>query len=401
MLALTDDEPLFVRLREYNRTGRPPYPVEAMWRAFLTKYLLGIRYNVELVALLRSNPRVRQICGFGESVPNESIVCRFFKRLTNHQDLVDQAIERLVDRLAAAVDVQKDATAPPVGTIVAIDSTDIEACVDTEKKPYSDPDADWGVGTNTKAKGGKEKFYGYKMHALCDAYYGIPLGHIILPANKNDSPQLPKLFKMSRSAHPGLRMRYALADRGYDALINYRYLDERDIIPVIHIRNTDKNGIYTVEGRPKCLGGKAMDYIGTDPEQGHLFRCSVGGCHLKNKVHFTRYCDSAHYEQPTGDLLRRVGRLPRTSRLWRRLYRKRPVIERLFSSMKRSRLLNKHRCRGLRKIRLHAALSTLTYLGTMLMRVQASDMSRMRRMRIRMPVVNQPLIPLGQLALAA
>ena len=64
VLNLTDYEPLFARLRQYNRTGRPPYDVRAMWRATLTKYLLGLRYNIELVALLRSNPNVRDACGF-------------------------------------------------------------------------------------------------------------------------------------------------------------------------------------------------------------------------------------------------------------------------------------------------------------------------------------------------
>ncbi len=53
-------------------------------------------------------------------------------------------------------------------------------------------------------KGGKEQFYGYKMHSVCDAHYGIPLGHTILP--------------------------------------------------IIRMRNTDKDGIYTADGRPKCLG---------------------------------------------------------------------------------------------------------------------------------------------------
>ena len=392
-LALTDYEPLFARLQQYNCTGRPPYDVRAMWRAFQAKYLLGIRYNVELVALLRSNRAVADACGFDATTPNESIVCRFFKRLTNHQGLVDEALTALRDRLVDAVNERKGAHEPAVGQVVAIDSTDIETFVNTRVQPYSDPTARWGIRTaKIKTKEplkGKEYFFGYKMHSLCDAYYGIPLGHIILPANANDSPQLPKVFDQVRVAHPRLPMRYALADRGYDAGTNYRYLEDHGIAPVIFMRNTDKNGIYTVRGKPKCVGGKAMDFIGTDEEKGHQFRCPEGGCRLKDKIGFTRYCDDEFYELPElGDtgMLRSVGRaLARASKRWRGLYRKRYTVERLFNSLKQSRLLTLHRYRRQVKVELHSALSNLTYLATMLWRAEADDMENLRIMRLRPP----------------
>ena len=386
VLDLADDPPLLNRLDEYNRTGRPPYPVRAMWRAILTKYLLGIRYNVELVAMLRSNAAVRQCCGFGLATPNESVVCRFFKRLTQHQDLVETALTRLIDRVAGAVAERKGDRQPPVGWLVALDSTDIDAWVDTSREPFSDPDARWGVRTNAQAEGGKEYFFGYKMHAICDAYYGVPLGFIILPANRNDSPQLPPLIEKVQITNPNLTMRYAMADRGYDALTNYEFLDDQGIYPIIHIRNTDKNGLYTVAGRPKCVGGKAMEYVGTHPTKGHLFRCSAEGCRLKDKIGFSRYCDDETYEKPESELLRRVGRIPRAGKRWGRLYKWRTTIERWFGSMKASRILNLHRYRKSRKVLLHATLSTLTYLATMLHRVISDNMADMRKMRLPLPV---------------
>ena len=124
ILALADHEPLFARLRAYNRTGRPSYPVEAMWRAALTKYLLGLRYYAELVNLLSTNTAAWQLCGFEEGVPNASVICRFFKRLSNHPDLIEQAIDRLVCNVAQAVREHKDASAPPFTT-----STQRSTCV--------------------------------------------------------------------------------------------------------------------------------------------------------------------------------------------------------------------------------------------------------------------------------
>ena len=393
VLVLTDYEPLFERLRAYNRTGRPPFCVRAMWRAWVSKYLLNLRYNVELVALLRSNPAFRDACGFSDASPNTSVVCRFFRRLTAHADLVADAAAIVRDRLTDTVNQRRRDDEPLVGRLVTIDSTDIEAFVDTKRKPYSDPDARWGVRTpkvkKPKADDDKEYFFGYKSHAVCDGYYGIPLGHVLLPANANDSPQLPLVFNQVQERHPKLPMRYAMADRGYDAGPNYRYLEDNGVVPIIHIRNTDKDGLFDTGGRPQCFGGRTMQYAGTDRERGHRFRCPPEGCRLKNKVITTRYCDIEYYERPEqGDteLLRKVGRVvPRAGRLWRRLYRRRPIIERLFNSMKASRLLNSHRYRNRRKVALHAALSEFAYLATMLSRALAGDLPNLRIMRIRLP----------------
>ena len=100
ILDLSDYEPLFDVLRSYNRTGRKPYPVEAMWRAVLCRYLLTIRYQTELVQRLRTDPRLRELCGLGDRVPSESMLSRFFGRLTDHHDLVHEAYLNLVDRVA-------------------------------------------------------------------------------------------------------------------------------------------------------------------------------------------------------------------------------------------------------------------------------------------------------------
>ena len=49
-------------------------------------------------------------------------------------------------------------------------------------------------------------------------------------------------------------------------------------------------------------------------------------------------------------------------------------------------MLNLHRYRGIRKVGLHAAVSTLTYLATMLYRVKAGDLADIGQMRIPLPV---------------
>ena len=393
VLSAIDDFELMELLRDYRWTGRQGYTPASMWRAVLVKYLLRLRYTRDLLRQLAASRELRELCGFENTVPDESTFSRFFKRLTEHQVLVNKILASVVDHIGDALDSLKEkgalpVKAPKLGRIVAIDSTDIEAHANPKKKVVADPDAKWGVRTAKNKIDKKEYFFGYKMHLICDAYYWTPLSYQILPANANDSPQFIELFKQLAQEHPQLRVKYTLADRGYDALPNYQHLDNQKILSVIHMRDMDKDGLYTIRGRPKCVGGEAMQYVRTDQGKGHLFRCPAEGCDMKGKSPWLgENCVFEHYENWQGDLLRKVGRLPRASKRWRRLYKSRTVIERLFSSMKRSRLLDEHSYLGIKKIQLHASLSMLTYAATMLGRLLVGDYEGMREMRIQMPVL--------------
>ena len=189
-----------------------------------------------------------------------------------------------------------------------------------------------------------------------------------------------------------------LGDKGYDSLENIKHLVSLGLIPVVAVRLPEKDeetgkrlydGIYDKDGRPTCIGGKSMEYVETDPEEGHLFRCPAEGCDLKGKVHWSRYCDSEHYEKPEGRLLRIVGLLPRCSEEWKAKYKLRTVIERFFSSDKHSRLMDTHRYFNISKVSLHVAMSMLSYLATALAHLKADDYAHMRHMRIKLPKVRE------------
>ncbi len=164
------------------------------------------------------------------------------------------------------------------------------------------------------------------------------------------------------------------------------------IDPIILMRNTYKHGdLYDAKGRPICMGSIPMEYVSTDPDRGHLFRCDPEGCHLKNQIFFSLYCQDTCYENPDdGDLLRRVGRVARASQEFKDLYARRQTIERFFGSAKQSRLLADHRYYRQVRIRLHVALSILTYLATMLNKVVVCRTSELRSMRIRLPKQREP-----------
>ena len=389
-----DDEPLLDRLFDYRRTGRPGYHPRAMLRAYFSKFILKIRYNNQLVERLRGSRKLREVCGFDESVPSESAFSRFLTRLADHQDLLEQALVNAVNELkdlVPAVRHRKDRQPqplPPLGSILAIDSTGFASYANPNRTSCADPDAAWGVKHSAKAKeGGTDWIFGYKMHLASDAVHGVPLAFTITPANESDSTQLPAVVNKTLDTYPWMKPACLLADRGYDSEPNHRTLFDLGIIPVIHIRKPTAHdglydGIYDKKGGPLCLGNVPMKYVRTDAETGHhLFRCQAGGCSLLGQG-LVPNCHDQLWLNPE-DNLRVIGVLPRSSRAWGRLYSMRMSIERVYRSLKHSRGLEGHCVMGMRKILLLATTSVLTFLMTSLARLKLKQPDRMRQMTVK------------------
>ncbi len=291
-----DNQPLINVLQSYRYTGRPGYPVKAMWRAFLTKLLLKIRFNNHLLERLRGSRKLREVCGFGDNIPSESAFSRFTTRLANHTNLMEPYLIKVTNEIKGLVPAVKrrenrqDQPLPPLGATIAIDFTLFESYANPNRKPVSDPDAKWGIKHSSRSKNGKTEWgFGYKMHLVSDATHGVPLAFTITPANTNDSPQLRTVVNKTLNDYPWMEPRALLADRGYDSLTNHQFLFGLDIIPIIHIRKPVAadgyyENMYTASGKPTCMSQQEMDYVRTDQETGaHLFQCSPQGCPLKTQ----------------------------------------------------------------------------------------------------------------------
>ena len=399
----------------HQHGGNPGYPALAMLSAYVTQFALREPYANGFIDRLGGNERLLEICGLPRA-PSERAYSQFKKKLANHVDLLQHIIADVflecgieIERLRAMGLVPADK--PPLGETLVMDSTDDEAWARPgrrsrktgEEKPSKDPNAKWGhrtaknvrsakpssgkrgkggsskksasAGNDTKSgrKESKDEFYfGYKVNVIADANYGLPLFGTTRPANSSDVLVMIQDLDDCLALYRTLGPQYFLGDKGYDRLENIQHLVSLGLIPVVAVRLPAKDeetgkrlydGIYEADGRPTCVGGKPMEYVETDAE-GHLFRCPAGGCHPKGKVHFTRYCDSQHYEKPEGRLLRIVGLLPRCSEEWKTKYKMRTIIERHFSSSKHSRLMNVHRYLNISKVSLHVAMSMLAYLAT-------------------------------------
>ena len=372
ILDSMDATPLFERLRQYQARGGPKgHPLRALWRAHVASFALGLSSTNDLIRRLQDDPEFRMLCGFS-SLPHRTTFNRFITRLGHHVELVDACLVPLVDQLAKVL--------PDFGKNVAVDST----VVDTHSNPNrtnaagecSDPEASW---TKKHAASGKEEtewHFGYKFHLAVDATYSLPIAGHVTTAKRHDSPEFPRLMERAQGAHSWFSPEYVMADKGYDSRKNHEYVQQQGgalIAPTRRSPSRDKlyEGIYTSAGVPTCVGMVPMEYVKSDPERGHLYRCRREGCHLRTRQG-VRYCADEYWEGRR-DNPRLFGPLRRNSPAWKALYRLRWSVERVFKSLKESRRLEGHYIRGLRRIALLAAMSTLVYTATALQQVRAGE----------------------------
>lgn len=363
ILNTINADALLSRLASRQTTGRPGYPVSALWRAYVASFALNVPNTNSLIRRLEGSAELRLLCGLN-GVPHRTTLTNFIARLADHRDMIALSMQQMTDLLAVVLH--------GFGDMVALDSTTVRTHGNPHRTILSDPEASWTAKNSARAKGanGKEWHYGYKLHLVADATYGLPIEGYVTTAKRNDSPELPVLMDTAKRHHGWFRPRYVMADRGYDSLANHKTIQAHNATPVIPIRkpaNADLyEGVYTTEGAPVCLGMKPMEWVKTSPDKGHLYRCSAEGCHLKERrgVH---HCAYTVWENRQ-DNPRLFPAVRRNSDEWNRLYPLRQSVERVFKSLKQSRRLEAHCVRGLKHIALHCDMALLVFQATSLVR---------------------------------
>lgn len=372
-----DEAPVIRRLQQYRLTGRKGYPLVALWRAYVASFALNLPHTNALIRRLRNDRALREACGF-DKLPHRTTFGRFIKRLANHQDLVEDSLRGVTDLIKA------DGRLEGFGERVAVDSTVVRAFSNPKRRRVSDPDASWTRKPSSRAKDpdGKEWIFGFKYHLLVDAVYGVPIIGFTTTASRNDSPELPRLLDKAETSFGWFKPAAVICDKGYDAQSNYVDVVARGAAPVIAIRKLPndelREGIYTDQGVPTCVGMAEMDYIGTRPGQGHLYRCPPQGCRLKARKG-VRYCHDTEWVNRPDDP-KVFGPIRRASNLWKALYRLRQTVEGVFKTLKESRRLERHCTRGLKAIGLHATMAVLVFQATFALRLARNQMGLLRWM---------------------
>ena len=409
----------------HARSGKPGFGATSKIQVYSLQFLMDEKHANRFLAKVSNDPRLLKILGLNKA-PSESVYSDFKNwkltdRIPQLKEIIAKAVEacrRQIERLRAVGIVPENT--PPLGESVAIDKTDVESYANPDAKHPADPDMTKGYCTRKnghpregKAKGKKlqkrnesreikrtedghemESYYGYGVHTLADVNWGIPLLLVTRTAKESESPHFKADLENLKKLHPQLPFKNIIGDKGYDSTENHkaaRALGFHAIIPLTRLPVDQKtgqrrlhDGIYTNDGLPTCVGGKPMKFLGTDSEGDHWFTCDWEGCHLKHKIDWSKYCDFEHSEKPEGKLLRIMGTIHRNSLHWKRLYNMRPVIERYFSSAKRSRLLDTHKCLNLERMTLHVTMSWLTYVFSVLCHLRAGDTENMLQMPVEL-----------------
>ncbi len=189
-LSLIDTSELLERLQEYRWTGRPGYPLFAMWRAYAVSFLLNMPHTNALVRRLQDDPALRTFCGFETKLPHRTTFNRFIHRLSDHRDHVDRCLAQLTDRLASEL--------PAFGQRIAIDSTTVRTHSNPDREPCSDLEATWTAKTPKPTDRGEKAWaFGYKYHLLADAEHGVPIVGFTSTGSRNDTKTLPELMDMA------------------------------------------------------------------------------------------------------------------------------------------------------------------------------------------------------------
>lgn len=373
ILNCIDAGKLLDRLEKYRaKGGRKTYQIESLWRAYLLTFLLDLSNINELIRRLSNDPKLMRLCGFSK-LPARRTFNRFVARLSSHQDLVEECLADLV--------TQFKALKPDLGENVAVDSTAVRTHSNDNKKSkvtgqVSDLDATRGVRTSARNPKKTESYFGYKLHLIADTKYEIPLTGFVTPANCSDSPELPRLLDRAKDQFPWFKPKAVMADRGYDSTKNHEAVLNKDsafICPMRRWPGNRRYGIYDRHGTPTCEGGERMEYLMTDPDKGHLYKCPNWGCRVKMDSMLTTCTVFVYVDWRTEPNKRIHGPVKRNSPEWQRLYRQRYSVERVFKSMKEFRRLERHYVRGLAKISLHASMSVLAYTATVLVQTQAQS----------------------------
>jgi transposase, IS5 family len=387
--------------------GPSGYPARVLWSALIAGVVYRFPGIAELCRHLQTNPYLRYVCGIPSAaqVPSQSTFSRFLDRLILHADLLDACLDDLVRRFAAC--------APGFGEDVAGDSTDVHAYARGKKTGAADPDATWSAkgskeakskrsgkqsppasdgttstGKKTRKDADKYWWFGYKLHLLIDATYEIPIAAIVTTAKEADTTQLRPLLDKRDALLPETPLKVCLADPGYDSTANIRAITERGGIPIIPLNPGNEKsppGITNTLGTPLCPDGLPMLYWGRD---GHYlkYRCPEKSgllCCLRQHAGTDR-CSLSPYglvvKLNIRDDPRRYVPVPRETKKFARLYKRRTAVERVNGRLKDDLILDELRVRGQKKVTVRIGLNLLVMLAIAVAMAERNRLKDCRRL---------------------
>ncbi|WP_298839809.1 DDE transposase [Clostridium sp.] len=366
----------------YVSTGHPRnYKLSSMITAFIIKMMLSIADISLLINVLNLSSELKTLCGFSR-VPNAS---QFSRLKIDFEDDFLMFFNNLVETTEPICRRLR----PDLADILVVDTTGIEGYVkennpkafDTvmrNTRKFSKNIPNFNVQSYACSQMPKEALsnksiklsyinghycYSRKVALVTNSLgiirhiyfynsdYSINIADAKSGAEHKDNydakspiPVLNNFFNY----HPDFKYKYFLADAGFDAIDNYKYLyKDYSMIPIIPLnprRTKDIDKIKLNEnGIPTCPNNKSlqMKFDGSSKEKGRplrlKWRCPKSKkTAVKGKTTYILSCENSCTTSPCGrmhhttvnDNYRLNTIIPRGSDKWIRLYKIRTIIER-------------------------------------------------------------------------
>jgi transposase, IS5 family len=357
ILASPEVSRLIDELQATRQTGRPGYPLRSMIGLALAKSLYAIPTWTRTVALVREHPALAAVIAPDGEVPSVYACYRFTGKLRDHAGLLQGCIARVLKELKKRN--------PVLGWDVAIDASDMPAYANgqryrykggPEREKFSDPDASWGhrSAVSTRKGGG---FYGYRIHMAVCAKTDLPLAWKVETASMNESPTVAPL--LDKLAGLGFNPETCALDKGYDNGPVYEACEDRDIRPIICLKETAR--VKRGEHKPPTCEHGEWRFAGADHDRkAAKWRCPTGEC---KPASVWIKADRLH------------TLIPRETLRWKGLYRGRASVERAFGRLKNEWGLAPLRVRSIERVRLHADLTVLSQLSSALMQSRPVELA--------------------------
>jgi plasmid stability protein len=152
----------------------------------------------------------------------------------------------------------------------------------------------------------------------------------------------------------GFAVETCAMDKGYDIERVYAECDDRNVLPIIPLRQS--TAVKRGDDKPPTCEHGQWRFAGSDYQrQAAKWRCPTGEC-----TPASRWVKA--------DRLHPL--IPRETLRWRKLYRGRAAVEREFGRLKNEWALSPLRVRGPDRVRLHADLTILAKLASALARAR-------------------------------
>jgi hypothetical protein len=374
VLETLPDERLMKKLEKKRGHGRNDFPVRAMWNMLIAMTVFGHVRFAGILRELRRNVQLRYICGFENGkLPSAANASRFIALLKREAEEVRRVFEELVKMLYMEI--------PDFGEDLALDSKwvwSMASRASKQKKPdgRSEHEASWGtkeykgVGEDGSEWAKTERCFGFKLHALVDADYELPLAYSVSRASSSDITEGRELISNIINGKPKIieKSRHLMADRGYDDKDFITMLKEKGIKAVI-----DKRTMWRTEKEKEVPGHAGIYYnehgevFCYSPERGDRHTMAPAGYDAKRDA-LRMKCPAKMYgvscreaktcthckmiRVPLSTDVRIFTQVARPSYKWTGLYNKRTSVERVFSRLDVSFGFEARRVRGMEKMEL-------------------------------------------------